>query len=315
MTDSEAPTRWDDAFYAAVMSGLSRPQKSIPCCWLYDARGSELFEAITRLEDYYPTRAEAEILSDHARDIADFCGEGAVLLEYGAGAGVKAEILIAALRALKVYAPIDIEAGVLGRTARRIGGRFPTLDVQPILADFTRDFDAPELPRGPRAAFFPGSTIGNLNRREAVAFLSRMRRHVRNGKAVIGVDLKKDRRTLLDAYDDGEGVTAAFNLNLLTRINRELDGGFPLSRFAHEARWNEADSAVEMHLVSLDSREVAVAGRLVPFKAGDSIHTESSRKYDLTAFEAMADEARWRLAHAWRDRADRFAVLGLEALG
>ncbi|PPQ38539.1 dimethylhistidine N-methyltransferase [Rhodoblastus acidophilus] len=314
MTDGEVRTRWDEAFCSAVVSGLSRPQKSIPCCWLYDERGSELFEAITRLHDYYPTRAEAEILWRHARDIADFCGEGAVLLEYGAGAGVKAEILIEALRAPRVYAPIDIEAGVLGRTARRIGGRFPGLDVQPILADFTRDFDAPELPQGPRAAFFPGSTIGNLNRREAIAFLSRMRRHVQNGKAVIGVDLKKDRRILLDAYDDGEGVTAAFNLNLLARINRELDGGFPLSRFAHEARWNEADSAVEMHLVSLDSREVAVAGRLFPFKAGDSIHTESSRKYELAMFEAMADEAGWRLARAWRDRGDRFAVFGLEAL-
>jgi dimethylhistidine N-methyltransferase len=312
---TDLQTRWDEAFRSEVACGLSRPQKSIPCRWLYDARGSELFEEITRLDAYYPTRAETEILSLHAREISAFCGEGALLLDYGAGAGVKTEILLNALRAPRLYAPIDIAPDMLGQTAKRIDRRFPAIEVLPVLADFTRDFAAPaNLPRGRRIAFFPGSTIGNLDRREAVALLSRMRRHVEDkGAAIVGIDLKKDRRMLLDAYDDAEGVTAAFNLNLLARINRELDGEFPLNRFAHAARWNEADSAVEMHLVSLDAREVGVAGRVFCFARGESIHTESSRKYDLAAFGALAAPAGWRLARSWRDGAGRFAVVGLDA--
>ncbi|WP_104507364.1 L-histidine N(alpha)-methyltransferase, partial [Rhodoblastus sphagnicola] len=306
-------TRSDEAFRAAVVSGLSRKQKSIPCCWLYDARGSDLFNAITRVEDYYPTRTETEIVSQNAQDMANFCGEGAVLLEYGAGSGIKTEILIDALRAPRLYLPIDIAADELAQTTSRIAKRFPRLDVFPIVADFTRDFDLPPaLPLGPRTAFFPGSTIGNLNLREAIAFLSRMHRHV--GAAIIGVDLKKDVRTLLSAYDDSAGVTAAFNLNLLARINRELDGAFPLDRFIHEARWNQTESAVEMHLVSLDSRVVTLAGRDFTFFSGESIHTESSRKYDLVTFGSLAETAGWRVSQSWRDRAGQFAVLSLDAV-
>jgi uncharacterized SAM-dependent methyltransferase len=184
--------------------------------------------------------------------------------------------------------------------------------VSPVVADFTGPFALPALPRGPRIAFFPGSTIGNLDRNEAVAFLARMLDHVDSrGRAIVGVDLKKDLKTLLNAYDDSEGVTAAFNLNLLERVNRELDGGFPLHRFVHEARWNDAESAVEMHLVSLDARRVAAAGKNFAFAAGESIHTESSRKYDLDSFAGLAEAAGWRLARCWRDA--RFAVLGLDA--
>ncbi len=310
---------WDEAFRSTVVAGLARPQKAIASCWLYDRRGSELFDEITRLEDYYPTRAETEILTSHAGDISDFCGAGALLVEYGAGAGIKTEILIEALDAPRLYIPIDIAGDALAQTARRMRARFPEVETLPILADFNRDFDLPPgLPPGPRTAFFPGSTIGNLDRRETVAFLRRLRRHVQaggeRGAAIIGVDLKKDRETLLNAYDDGEGVTAAFNLNLLERINRELDGEFPLRRFVHEARWNEAESAVEMHLVSLDGRVVPVCGQEFAFRAGKSIHTESSRKYDLASFGALAEPGGWRIAKAWHDRARRFAVLGLEAL-
>jgi len=312
MTEPDLQTRGSDAFRDAVVAGLSRARKTLPSCWLYDARGCELFNAITRLDDYYPTRAETEILSRHAPDMARFCGGGAALLEYGAGAAIKTEILVGALEKPKLYVPIDIAGDELARAAQRIAGRFPGLDVRPVIADFTDAFDLPPLPRGPRTAFFPGSTIGNLDRREAVAFLSRLLNHVEGcGRAIIGVDLNKDRRTLLNAYDDREGVTAAFNLNLLERINRELDGGFPLDRFAHEARWNGVESAVEMHLVSLDARRVMVANKTFGFAAGESIHTESSRKYDLDSFAALADAAGWRLARCWRD--SRFAVLGLDA--
>ena len=300
---------------SAVVAGLSGPRKSVPCRWLYD-------DAAAPLRRDHPAR---RLLSNprgtgypsrRARDIAGFCGEKALLLEYGAGAGIKTEILLDALRDPRLYVPIDIAADMLGQTAARIAGRFRDLDVFPVLADFTGDFDLPSaLPRGRRVAFFPGSTIGNLNRREAVALLSRMRRHVQgSGAAVIGIDLKKDLRTLLDAYDDGEGVTVAFNLNLLARINRELDGAFPLDRFFHEARWNKTELAVEMHLVSLDARKILAAGQTFAFTAGKSIHTESSRKYDLSSFAALAGAAGWRLSHSWRDEAGRFAVLGLDSL-
>jgi dimethylhistidine N-methyltransferase len=309
------PNRSDEAFRDAVVAGLSSPRKRLPCCWLYDARGSALFEEITRLEEYYPTRSEAEILSRHAGEIAQFCGEGALLFEYGAGSALKSEILISAFPSLRLYLPVDIAGETLEQTARRIGRRFPGLDIRPVLADFTQEFELPaSLPPGPRAAFFPGSTIGNLNFRDSIAFLRRLHWHVDGrGTAVIGVDLKKDITTLLHAYDDREGVTAAFNLNLLERINRELDGAFPLDRFVHEARWNESDSAVEMHLVSLDARVVEVCGRRFRFRAGETIHTESSRKYEVDSFACLAVLSGWRVAKIWRDENSRFAEFGLEA--
>lgn len=307
---------WDEAFCTAVVAGLSRPQKAIPCCWLYDETGSELFNKITRLEEYYPTRAEIEILSRHGEEMARFCGEGVLLFEYGVGAGVKTEILIEAFYEPRLYVPIDIAGDVLARTTRRIKDRFPGLETFPIVADFSRDFDLPPgLPSGQRTAFFPGSTIGNLDRRESGAFLSRLRRHVDgSGTAIIGIDLKKDLETLKNAYDDRQGVTSSFNLNLLVRINRELGGDFPIDRFVHEARWNGADSAIEMHLVSLDARVVSVCGQEFAFRAGETIHTESSRKYDLASFDSLAEMGGWKVAKVWQDRDGRFAVLGLDAL-
>ena len=304
----------NEAFRLDVAAGLSRDVKFLPSRWLYDDRGSELFEEITRLDDYYPTRAETSILRRHAGEIAGFCGDGLLLLEYGAGAGIKTEILVEALESPRLYVPIDIAADVLERTASRFRRRFPLLETQPIAADFMHDFSLPAgLPPGRRAAFFPGSTIGNLDADEAGSMMRMLRRHVgAHGTAVIGVDLKKDIKTLLAAYDDGEGVTAAFNLNLLARINRELEGDFPLDRFVHRARWNEPESAVEMHLVSLDARVVTVGGRGFRFHAGESIHTESSRKYDLRTFAETAERNGWRLGAIWRDPDDLFAVYGLD---
>jgi len=305
-----------EAFRADVVAGLSQPCKTLPSRWLYDDRGSQLFEDITRLEEYYPTRTETGILREHSAEIAAFIGEGAVLFEYGAGAGIKTEILIDALQTPRMYVPVDIAGDFLDQTIERMRARYPLLETRGVIADFTTDFDLPaDLPRARRAAFFPGSTIGNLDEAETLAFLRRMRRHVgRRGSAVIGADLKKDLNTLLAAYDDREGVTAAFNVNLLARVNRELDGEFPLDRFAHEARWNASESAVEMHLVSLDARTVRVDGHRFAFEAGETIHTESSRKYDERSIADLADRSGWRVAACWSDAERRFAVFGLEAI-
>src|SRR6478752_2806355 len=256
-----------EAFRADVLAGLTHARKTLPSRWLYDQRGSELFEEITRLDEYYLTRTETAILRDRAGEMAALCGDGIVLLEYGAGAAIKSEILIDALRAPLLYAPIDIAADFLSETIERFRDRFPDLPVRPIITDFTVDFDIPaDVPARPRAAFFPGSTLGNLGPSDACALLRRMRAHVgRKGAAIIGVDLRKDVDTLIAAYDDKQGVTAAFNLNLLARINRELKGNFALDNFAHEARWNERESAIEMHLVSLKPQIVSVAGSSFAF--------------------------------------------------
>jgi dimethylhistidine N-methyltransferase len=304
-----------EAFRADVLAGLSERQKTVPARWLYDQRGSELFEEITGLDEYYLTRTETAILRRHAREMADLLGENVALLEYGAGAAIKSEILIDALSAPRMYAPIDIAADFLAQTVERIRDRFPELPTRPIITDFTVDYDIPaDIPARPRAAFFPGSTLGNLSRREAAAFLRRMREHVgQRGTAIIGADLRKDVKTLIAAYDDRQGVTAEFNLNLLRRINRELKGGFAIEAFAHEARWNECESAIEMHLVSRKPQVVSVAGRSFAFVPGESIHTETCRKFDVAGFAHGAQRSGWRVDKVWSDPAELFAVFGLRA--
>lgn len=304
-----------EAFRDDVLRGLSQPRKTLPSRWLYDDAGSELFEQITVLDEYYPTRTETAILRAHAEDIADFCGPSSTLLEYGAGAGVKTGIVLDALQSPRAYVPIDIAGDFLELTVARMRERYPQLATEAVVADFTADFKLPKnIPAARRVAFFPGSTIGNLDARETGAFLRQIRRHAgADGRAIIGVDLRKDLKTLLAAYDDRDGVTARFNLNLLVRINRELDGNFDLARFRHEARWNEAESAVEMHLVSLAAQQLAVSGTRIAFEAGETIHTESSRKYDVLAFERIAASAGWHTREVWTDPARRFAVLGLTA--
>jgi L-histidine N-alpha-methyltransferase len=305
-----------EAFRNDVLSGLAGPRKTLPARWLYDDRGSALFEAITKVVEYYPTRTEIDILTASAREIAAFAGLDSVLIEYGAGAALKTEILIDALDPT-TYVPVDIAADFLAGSADRIGQRFWHLAVHSVVADFTVDFALPPgLPSGPKIGFFPGSTIGNLTTAEAQAFLARMAGHVGpGGAAIVGVDLRKDTRTLLAAYDDSAGVTARFNLNLLTRINRELGGQFDLRSFRHEARWNEAESAVEMHAVSACRQAVVVGGRAFAFAAGESIHTESSRKYDLQGFADLAATGGWRTEAVWTDAQRRFAVVGLIATG
>jgi dimethylhistidine N-methyltransferase len=307
-----------EAFRADVLAGLGRSPKTLPSRWLYDDRGSELFEQITQLPEYYPTRTETAILRERAGEIAAFCGPRALLIEYGAGAGVKTEIVLGALQNPALYLPVDIAGDFLVASAARIERRFPYIEIRPVVADFTDDFDLPaDLPRlAPRAAFFPGSTIGNLAPEDAVAFLRRVRGHVGGeGRAVVGVDLRKEVDILVRAYDDSAGVTAAFNLNLLERINRELGGDFDLARFAHEARWNPDSSAIEMHLVSLEAQQATIDGRTVRFAAGETIHTEDSRKYSTGGFEALAAAAGWRVAHVWTDQEGLFALFGLQGDG
>ena len=306
-----------EAFRADVLDGLSRTPKTLPSRWLYDDRGSELFEEITALPEYYPTRTETGILKERAGEIAAVFGPEAVLIEYGAGAGIKTEIVLGALEAPRLYVPIDISGDFLEASAERIRKRFPGLAVEPVVADFTTEFDLPgDLPQdGRRGGFFPGSTLGNLGRREALAFLARMRRHVgADGVAVLGVDLKKDIDTLLAAYDDAAGVTAAFDINILERMQRELGAELPLDNFAHEARWNGEASAVEMHLVARDACTLSVAGRSFTFEAGETIHTESSRKYDVEALAGMADESGWSLDKVWTDPDGLFALVSLSAV-
>ncbi len=302
-----------EAFRADVAAGLAHSPKTLPSRWLYDDRGCELFEEITRLDEYYPTRTETAILRKHAQEMADFCGENAVVLEYGAGAGIKTQILIGALRAPRLYVPIDIAGNFLDQTVTRFRRTNPGVPIRPIVADFTVAFALPAwVPDAGRVAFFPGSTIGNLNATEIAAFLRRLRRQAgADGHAIIGVDMKKDLEVLIAAYDDRAGVTAQFNLNLLRRVNRELDGNFALDRFQHSARWNELESAVEMHLVSSIAQSVSVSGRSFHFKAGETIHTESSRKYDVPAFIALAGNNGWRAQRLWTDENDLFAVFGL----
>jgi dimethylhistidine N-methyltransferase len=303
-----------DAFRDDVVAGLSQSQKTLPSRWLYDDRGSELFEEITRLEEYYLTRTETAILRKNAAEIADFCRENTILLEYGAGAGIKTEILVGALKAPCLYVPIDIARDFLDLTVMRFRRKFPNLQTKPIVADFTTAFPLPGwVPGGRRMAFFPGSTIGNLDPGEVVTFLRRMRRQVgADGGAIIGVDMKKNLDILIPAYDDAAGVTAEFDLNLLSRVNRELGGDFELDGFRHEARWNELESAVEMHLVSLIAQSATISGHRFEFRAGETIHTESSRKYGVDGFTALAEQNGWRVGRVWTDERRLFTIFGLQ---
>ena len=303
-------------FREDVIAGLSKQRKSLPSRWLYDERGSELFEQITQLEEYYPTRVETGILRANAAEMAGFISKGATLIEYGAGAGIKTEILIDALQNPRLYVPVDISGDFLDQAVISLRHRFPNIGIWPIVADFTGDFEIPGgIPLKGRSAFFPGSTIGNLDYGETVSFLRRMHRHVgAKGTAVIGADLTKDVRVLRAAYNDRQGVTAEFNANLLARINRELDGDFRLERFAHEARWNSAISAVEMHLVSTEAQTATVDGQRFDFDAGETIHTETSRKYDVRTFSALVELAGWYIDEMWTDPRQSFGVFGLASL-
>ena len=306
----------NDEFAAVVFDGLSRPHKSLPCRFFYDARGSELFEEITRLPEYYPTRTEAEILEQHAEEIAAAIPQGAVLIEFGSGSSTKTETLLRQLPHLRAYVMVDVSTAALNDAAARLAARFPFLEVRPIVEDFSHRLALPApLARHRKIGFFPGSTIGNLGPAEAAQLL-RVFRDILSpgGRLIVGVDLKKDARRLVLAYDDAAGVTAQFNLNLLVRINRELGGTFDLASFRHKAIYNPREGRIEMHLVSAKNQVVSVRGRRFDFRAGEAIHTENSYKYTIEEFRDLARSAGWLPQRVWTDKDGLFSVHELSSM-
>jgi dimethylhistidine N-methyltransferase len=302
-------------FKADVLEGLSRPQKAVPPKYFYDAEGSRLFEAITELAEYYPTRTEVALLRGIAPQIAEIISPGAALVEFGSGASTKTRLLLDAAPQVGVYAPIDISSAALDEAAAAIGRDYPKLIVAPLLEDFTRALTLPAAAQGrPVTGFFPGSTIGNFTPEEAQAFLVSARGLLGAGsRFLVGIDVVKDEGVLVAAYDDDLGVTAAFNKNLLARINRELGADFDLNAFAHRAIWNAAESRIEMHLESLRDQRVRVAGSIFAFARGETIHTENSAKFTVERFAALAQKAGWTLEASWLSEAPAFAVVSLLA--
>lgn len=295
---------------AEVLSGLAEPQRRLPPKLFYDARGVELYNRICTTQAYYPTRTEREILARHARDIAQAVGTGAVVVEPGAGDMRKIRLLLSSLRP-RAYVPIDLALGQLRAEAEVLAREQPQLEVTAVSADFYSPGLQARLLREPgrKVVFFPGSTIGNFEPPEALAFLRRARALAgEGGAALIGVDLHKPAAILERAYDDPEGYTAQFNLNLLARLNREMGADFDLGAFAHRAFYNEHASRIEMHLVSRRAQTVRIAGRRVEFAAGETIHTENSYKFALQALSGLARDCGFDSVRAWTDPAAWFGV-------
>ena len=307
--DRAPPVQTPGDLRSEVLEGLSRPRKRLPSKHLYDAEGSRLFEAITELPEYYPTRTEAALLRDAAPAIARTLGSAdaaaGVLVEFGSGASTKTRLLLDALPALTAYAPIDISPDALGPAAEALRMAYPSLQVTPIQGDFTRPTPLPSALDGlTRIGFFPGSTIGNFTPEEALAFLSSAREMLGpDAFFLIGVDLEKDAAVLEAAYDDAQGVTAAFDLNILARLNRELGADFDLASFRHRAVWNPTEGRVEMRLASLKRQTVRVAGAEFAIAEGETIHTENSYKHRLPDFLSLAGEAGWREIESWTSAA------------
>ena len=300
----------DGTFLADVLAGLGSSPKRLAAKYFYDAVGSALFEEITRLPEYYPTRTELGILREHGSEIAAAVPPEAALVEFGSGSSIKVRVLLKHLGDLAVYVPVDVSAEMLAAEADCLAADFPHVAVKPVAADFTAPFRLPiEASGRPRIGFFPGSTIGNFEPAEAASFLRQAGRILGPGAAfIVGVDLVKDKAVLDAAYDDAAGVTARFNLNVLARINRELGGQFDLAQFAHRAFFNPERSRVEMHLVSRIAQQVRVGPARFDFAAGETIQTENSYKYTLDGLGALARSTAWRPERAWTDPASLFSV-------
>ena len=297
-------------FLDHAIEGLAKPQKQLSSKYLYDARGAELFEEICRLPEYYLTRTECALLSDLAPDLAEMLEPGTVLVEFGCGSCLKTRLLLNRMPGLAAYVPIDICGYSLSRTAALLAQDYPDLPIRSVIGDFMQPIALPDDLRGqPLLGFFPGSTIGNLTDEEADAFLARARQTLHGGKLLIGIDLVKERETLLAGYNDAAGVTAAFNKNLLVRMNRELGADFDLDGFEHRAIWNEPAHRIEMHLASLTDQTVSIAGRAFGFRAGETIHTENCHKYLVKDFAARAATVGWSLEKNWVSESPEFAVL------
>jgi dimethylhistidine N-methyltransferase len=298
-------------FLDDVMAGLSQPHKALPPKYFYDAQGCALFEAICALPEYYLTRAELALMHAHVGEMARHIGPGCALIEYGSGSGRKTRILIAAIGPV-AYIPVDIARAELAATAEEIAREFPRVRVMAVCADYSRPLALPELDgleAHRRMGYFPGSTIGNFTPAEAAAFLAIARDQVgAGGSLLIGVDLKKDKARLDAAYDDSRGVTAAFNLNLLARINRELGADFDLPAFRHRAFYDETQGRIEMHLESVKAQAVTIGGRAIRFRKGETIHTENSYKYSVREFQALAAGAGLAPRECWTDPERLFGV-------
>jgi dimethylhistidine N-methyltransferase len=300
-----------EPFVADVLAGLREQPKRIAPIYFYDARGSKLFDQICELKEYYPTRTEMRILADDGDDMARYIGEDALLVEFGSGSSMKTRLLLDRLPTLAAYVPVDISRSHLLNAARGIAAAYPQLEVLPVCADFTQPFAVPKPQRAARrvVVFFPGSTIGNFDPPQALS-LMRVMHDVAGpgGGLLIGTDLVKEPEVLVRAYDDARGVTAAFNLNVLRRFNRELRANFDLASFKHRAVWNVAANRIEMHLVSTRDQQVKVAGRHFAFAAGESICTEYSYKYSVAQFQALARKAGFEPRHHWVDPERRFSI-------
>jgi L-histidine N-alpha-methyltransferase len=303
-----------EAFRADVLAGLSASIPAVPARWLYDRRGSELFDEITRLPSYYPTLTETRLLTAIMPEIAERIPAGTAVVEFGAGSATKTPLLLEAI-APAAYVPVDISGDFLRQSADDLQQRFPGLAVIPVVADFARPFTLPpEIEAPPRLGFFPGSTIGNFVPRTATDLLRHFRDLLGVGaQLLIGMDRVKPVERLLAAYDDEQGVTAAFNLNLLERINRELDGDVPVDAFRHEARWNDILSRIEMHLAATRDVDFTVSGRPFHFAAGSTIHTENSHKYERRGARLLLLAGGWTPVAEWTDGAGDFAIVLAEA--
>ena len=322
MAERAAALDWTDLepareeFLRDVLAGLQASPKTLPCKYFYDERGSQLFDAICELPEYYPTRTELGIMATHGEDMADVLGHGCRVVEYGSGSSAKTRLLLDRLDAASAYVPVDISREHLLASAATLADEYPAVEVLPVCADFTQPFALPTPKRAPSrtAVYFPGSTIGNFTAAAAESLLRQVRELVGpGGVLLIGVDLVKDEDVLVRAYDDAAGVTAAFNLNLLERINRELGADFDVDRFTHRAVWQPEPSRIEMHLESDVTQTVRVADAAIAFGAGETICTEHSHKYTPDSFADIASRAGLDVERVWTDDARLFSVQALRA--
>lgn len=304
----------DPAFRADVLAGLAAPIPAVPARWLYDHRGSELFEQITELAEYYPTRVETALLQRYSASVAEIAGRGDAVIEFGSGSSTKTPLLLNAVEPA-AYVPIDISGDFLRTSAAALKEQFPLLPVYPVEADFMKPVALPpQVAEMTKLGFFPGSTIGNLVAQTAVDLLRTMKDTLGTGAfLLIGMDRLKDEEVLLRAYDDSAGVTAEFNLNLLRRINAELNGTIPVEAFRHRAIWNDRMGRIEMHLEAVRDVEFTVEGMPFAFKKGETIHTENSHKYGLRDARLLLRAAGWAVAREWTDPDDQFAIILAQA--
>jgi dimethylhistidine N-methyltransferase len=297
-------------FAEAVLTGLSQNIRNIPCWFLYDQRGSRLFEEITQLEEYYPTRTEIGLLNAHGSEIAELAGAGCAVVEFGSGSSRKTHILLDHMKKAAAYVPIDIDDAAINEAIARLERQFPNLPLHPVHADFSQGIKLPqEIADAPKLGFFPGSTIGNFAQDDAAKFLADAASLLGEGSnLLIGADLQKDLDILLPAYDDAKGVTAQFTLNLIHRINRELSGTLDVERFEHRAIYNDQLGRIEIYIESLIDQDAEILGRRFSFAEGERIHIENSHKYTLPQFRDLARNAGWETDQVWSDADELFSL-------